>query len=148
MGCKKGKDKKTKKKGKQMGEILTSAFGTVLSDIILAVMGVVIAGLSTLLTFLIKRFNDNIKKSSLKSEIDRYVDLAEKTRSFSQITIEEKTQAIVEKARQFAEENDIKVSDRELTYLVENSLGALLSLEHIGEGIMKLNHTNSIKGED
>lgn len=126
-----------------MIDIIQTALGNVLGEVITVLLGLIITGVSTYGAFRIKLFTDKLKKQTLLNEINRYVEFAEKAKSFQLMTVEEKKETVLEKAQEFAMENDIKVSEKELALMVENSIKSLVRLEMIGLKLMKLK-----KGED
>jgi hypothetical protein len=107
-------------------------FSGLLSQIITIVSGLLFTGISALGAFYIKRLIDTAKKKTLLNEIDRYVLWADQAESFKVLSGKEKAQAVLEKARQFAEENGITVGDNELSLMVERSVQSLRSLSNIG----------------
>jgi uncharacterized membrane protein len=130
-----------------MGDILTTAFGNVLGEIIVTISGLIITGITTFGAIYMKKLSTKLKNKMLRDEINRYVDFAEKAKSFSELNIDEKIQTVYEKAREFANENEIKISDTELMIWVERSLAELRSLENKGQSIMMLNRQNKPQGE-
>lgn len=130
-----------------MGDILTTAFGNVLGEIIVTISGLIITGITTFGAIYMKKLSTKLKNKMLRDEINRYVDFAEKAKSFSKLNIDEKIQTVYEKAREFADENEIKISDTELMIWVERSLAELRELENKGQSIMMLNRQNKSQGE-
>lgn len=131
-----------------MGDIFSTALGNVLGEIIVAIAGLFVTGIGTVGAFYLRKLDSNLKKKDLRDEINRYVEFAKKSKSFSLMTTEEKTQTVFEKARSYADESQIKISDRELLILVEGSMGTFDSLESIGLRVMKISRTNNLQGED
>ncbi len=126
-----------------MIEIIQTALGNVLGEIITVVLGLIITGVSTYGAFRVKLLTDKMKKQTLLNEINRYVEFAEKAKSFQLMSSDEKKETILEKATEFALENGIKVSTSELVLMVEGSMQSLKKLEGIALKLMKMN-----KGED
>lgn len=126
-----------------MIEIIQTALGNVLGEIITVVLGLIITGVSTYGAFRVKLLTDKMKKQTLLNEINRYVEFAEKAKSFQLMSSDEKKETILEKATEFALENGIKVSPSELVLMVEGSMQSLKKLEGIALKLMKMN-----KGED
>jgi hypothetical protein len=129
-----------------MIEIIQTALGNVLGEIITVVLGLIITGVSTYGAFRVKLLTDKMKKQTLLSEINRYVEFAEKAKSFQLMSSDEKKETILEKAQEFALENGIQISPSELKLMVEGSMQSLKKLEGIGLKIMKMNKLQ--KGED
>jgi len=130
-----------------MGEVITTALGNVLSEVLVTIMGLVITGITTFGAIYMKKLSTKLKNKMLRDEINRYVDFAEKARSFSEMNIDEKIQTVFEKAKEYAEDNEIKISDKELVIWVERSLEELKSLENKGKTIMMLSRQNQSQGE-
>lgn len=130
-----------------MGEVITTALGNVLSEVLVTIMGLVITGITTFGAIYMKKLSTKLKNKMLRDEINRYVDFAEKARSFSEMNVDEKIQTVFEKAKEYAEDNEIKISDKELVIWVERSLEELKSLENKGKTIMMLNRQNQSQGE-
>ena len=130
-----------------MGEVITTALGNVLSEVLVTIMGLVITGITTFGAIYMKKLSTKLKNKMLRDEINRYVDFAEKARSFSEMNVDEKIQTVFEKAKEYAEDNEIKISDKELVIWVERSLGELRSLENKGKAIMMLSRQNQSQGE-
>jgi len=107
-------------------------FSSLLSQIITIISGLLFTGISALGAFYIKRLIDTAKKKTLLDEINRYVLWADQAESFKLLSGKEKAQAVLEKARQFAEENGITVGDKELSLIVERSVQSLRQLSNIG----------------
>ncbi len=126
-----------------MIEIIQTALGNVLGEIITVVLGLIITGISTYGAFRVKLLTDKMKKQTLLNEINRYVEFAEKAKSFQLMNSDEKKETILEKAQEFALENGIQISPSELKLMVEGSMQSLKKLEGIALKIMKIN-----KGED
>ena len=80
-------------------------------------------------------------------EINRYVGWVKETDSFKLMNDAEQTTTILEKAMEFAEENEIKISERELKLMVERAVQSLQRLESIGLKLMQKRLSNN-KGEE
>lgn len=121
-----------------MGDILTTALGNVLGEVITVVLGLVLTGVSTWGAFYIKRMNDKFKLKTLVDEVNRYVQWAEQAKSFKLLSSEEKKQTVLERIQQFAIENGISVTESELAIMVERSVQSIMNLEMAGLKLMKL----------
>ena len=111
---------------------MESTWIDILTQIITVVGGILIAGIGTVGGFYMKRFSDKLKKKTLLDEINRYVQWAEGAGSFKLMSGIEKKESVLERIRDFAIENDIKVSESELSLMVEQSVQSLKKLEMVG----------------
>lgn len=124
-----------------MIDIITTALGNVLGEVLVAVVGVIVTGATGILSIYMKRMTTNLHRKMMLDEITRYVDFAEKAKSFTQMTFDEKVETILEKAKSFSEENGMKISDRELLIMIESSMGSLEQLKTIGARVLKMSRT-------
>lgn len=124
-----------------MIDIITTALGNVLGEVLVAVVGVIVTGATGVLSIYMKRMTTNLHRKMMLDEITRYVDFAEKAKSFTQMTFDEKVETILEKAKSFSEENGMKISDRELLIMIESSMGSLEQLKTIGARVLKMSRT-------
>ncbi len=118
-------------------------FNELITQLITIVSGIIFTAISTLGAFYMKRLSDKAKLKTLKDEVNRYVSWALQASSFKLLTAQEKNESVFMKAKEFAEDNDIKVSDSELALMVERAVQSLSELESIGlklrsENLMKL----------
>lgn len=121
---------------------MNSTFNDMLTQVITLVAGLIFTGISTLGGFYIKRLTDNAKKKNLRDEVNRYVSWALQANSFKLLTVQERKDSVLMKAREFADENDIKINEQELALMVEKAVQSLSDLESIG---LKLRQANLAK---
>lgn len=110
-----------------------------IGDIVGAVVALVIGAVGTYGGFYIKRLGDKLKRKMLLDEVNRYTQWAQEAQSFKLMSSSEKVETVFYKAMEFAEENEIKVSDVELNLMVERAVQSLSRLETIGLKLMKRN---------
>lgn len=110
-----------------------------IGDIVGAVVALVIGAVGTYGGFYIKRLGDKLKRKMLLDEVNRYTQWAQEAQSFKLMSSAEKVETVFTKALEFAEENEIKVSERELNLMVEHAIQSFSRLETIGLRLMKRN---------
>lgn len=126
--------------------ILSTALGGVLGEVITVVLGLIVTGIGTYGAFYVKKLTDKMKRKDLINEVKLYIQFAEQANSFKLMSTQEKKETVMSKAQQYAMENGIPVTQEELSLIVETSIQSLKQLEGIGLKLMKLNQMK--KGED
>ncbi len=126
--------------------ILSTALGGVLGEVITVVLGLIVTGVGTYGAFYVKKLTDKMKRKDLINEVKLYIQFAEQANSFKLMSTQEKKETVMSKAQQYAMENGIPVTQEELSLIVETSIQSLKQLEGIGLKLMKLNQMK--KGED
>lgn len=116
-----------------MGNELLSS----LTQIILGIVGALSVSAIGLSTFFFNRMKNEIKRKALVNAVNRYIDYIENVKSFQLMSAEAKKMTVAEKAQQFAVENDITISESELSLIIEKSIQSLRSLENVGLRMMK-----------
>ena len=122
-------------------------FESFLGDVAGAIVSLIVTAIATYGGFYIKQLDTKLKRKTLLDEINRYVGWVKETDSFKLMNDAEQTTTILEKAMEFAEENEIKISERELKLMVERAVQSLQRLESIGLKLMQKRLFNN-KGEE
>ena len=122
-------------------------FESFLGEVAGAIVSLIVTAIATYGGFYIKRLDTKLKRKTLLDEINRYVGWVKETDSFKLMNDTEQTTTILEKAMEFAEENEIKISEKELKLMVERAVQSLQRLESIGLKLMQKRLSNN-KGED
>ena len=122
-------------------------FESFLGEVAGAIVSLIVTAIATYGGFYIKRLDTKLKRKTLLDEINRYVGWVKETDSFKLMNDTEQTTTILEKAKEFAEENEIKISERELKLMVERAVQSLQRLESIGLKLMQKRLSNN-KGEE
>ena len=117
---------------------MDSTWSNLVTQIITIIAGLLFTGVSTLGGFYIKKLTDKVKKNDLMNEINRYTEMIENVGSFKLMQSDEKVQTVFMKIKEYAEDNEIKISENELALMVERALQSRVRLEAIGLKIMKL----------
>ena len=117
-------------------------------DIVGAVVALIIGAVGTYGGFYIKRLGDKLKRKMLLDEVNRYIQWAQGAESFKLMSSSEKEETVFTKAMEFAEENEIRISDKELLLMVERAVQSISRLETIGLSLMKRNLENKQGDKD
>jgi len=120
------------------------------SDFIWQILGAFVAllvgAIGTWGGIYLKQIETKLKRKMLLDEINRYVTWMQETESFESMSQSEKIETVLAKAVEFAEENEINVTEKELDIMVENAIQSFSRLETIGLRLMKRNLENK-KGD-
>lgn len=108
-------------------------------EIVGAVVALLITAVGTYGGFYIKRLGDKLKHKMLLDEVNRYTQWALEAKSFKLMSVDEKAETVFTKATEFAEENEIKISEKELKLMVERAVQSVSRLETIGLTLMRKN---------
>lgn len=103
-----------------------------IGDVVGAVVALLVTAIGTYGGFYIKRLDTKLRRKTLLDEINRYVEMAKDVKSFSFMSEEDKTEMIYEKASEFASDNEVQISAKELRIMVERALQSIDRLEAIG----------------
>jgi hypothetical protein len=123
---------------------LSTALGGVLGEVITAVLGILLTGITTYGAFYMKKMTDKMKRKDLINEVKSYVQWALQADSFKAMNPSEKNETVFIKAQQYAMENGISVTPEELKLIVETSVQSLKQLENVGLRLMAVKY----KGEN
>ena len=115
-------------------------------DIVGAVVALIIGAVGTYGGFYIKRLGDKLKRKMLLDEVNRYIQWAQGAESFKLMSSSEKEETVFTKAMEFAEENEIRISDKELLLMVERAVQSISRLETIGLRLMR-KHLSEKQGD-
>ena len=115
-------------------------------DIVGAIVALLIGAIGTYGGIYIKKMETKLKRKMLLDEVNRYVAWAQEAQSFKLMSSSEKIETVFTKAIEFAEENEIKISDKELNIMVERAVQSLSRLETIGLRLMR-KHLSEKQGE-
>lgn len=110
-----------------------------IGDITGAVVALLITAIGTYGGFYVKRLGDKLKRKMLLDEVNRYTQWALEAKSFKLMSADEKAETVFTKATEFAEENEIKISEKELKLMVERAVQSVSRLETIGLTLMRKN---------
>ena len=119
-----------------------------IGDIVGAVVALLIGAIGTYGGIYIKKMETKLKRKMLLDEVNRYVAWAQEAQSFKLMSSSEKIETVFTKAIEFAEENEIKITDKELNIMVERAVQSLSRLETIGLSLMKRNLENKQGDKD
>ena len=119
-----------------------------IGDIVGAIVALLIGVIGTYGGIYIKRMETKLKRKMLLDEVNRYVAWAQEAQSFKLMSSSEKIETVFTKAIEFAEENEIKITDKELNIMVERAVQSLSRLETIGLSLMKRNLENKQGDKD
>lgn len=108
----------------------TTALGGALGNVLSAILGLAVTGVTTMGGFYINKLFSKMKMDSLEKEILRFVRWVEQAPRFKIAEGQEKLYTVLEKARAYASENNIKVSEEELTIMVESSVKVMKESEN------------------
>lgn len=97
-------------------------WGGIIQQLVTTAAGAAFVGISTMLGFYIKRATDNLKKQSLKSDIESFVRWAEQYPVFKEYDGKQRFETVFAKGMKSATENGISVSKEEMVILVESSV--------------------------
>ena len=114
----------------------TGIWFDVLKETITVISGVILAGVSTLGGFYVKRFTDNMKMKTLKEDIGDTVRWAEQSPSFKGLSGEDKFEIVFNKSKEKAIMNGVSISDSDLAILVESRVKLMKESED--ESLRKL----------
>lgn len=113
-----------------------------------AIVALLITAIGTYGGIYLKRVETKLKRKMLLDEVNRYVAWAQEAQSFKLMSSSEKIETVFTKAIEFAEENEIKITDKELNIMVERAVESLSRLETIGLSLMKRNLENKQGDKD
>lgn len=119
-----------------------------IGDIVGAIVALLIGAIGTYGGIYIKRMETKLKRKMLLDEVNRYVAWAQEAQSFKLMSSSEKIETVFTKAIEFAEENEIRITDKELNIMVERAVQSLSRLETIGLSLMKRNLENKQGDKD
>lgn len=100
----------------------TGLWFTVLKEAVTVISGVLLAGVSTLGGFYVKRLTDKMKMKTLKEDIADYVRYAEQSPSFQDCSGEDKFKFVFDKGLSSALENGVSITEGHLAILVESQV--------------------------
>jgi len=103
----------------------------ILDSILQAISTLLIGLIGAAAAVYIKNFESKLKKNTIKEEIKKYINWVNESETTKLLPIEKKKEIVIEMVSFFAEENEIKISQREIELLVENELNLLSKLENI-----------------
>lgn len=110
-----------------------------IGEIVGAIVALLITAIGTYGGIYLKRVETKLKRKMLLDEVNRYIAWAQEAQSFKLMSSPEKIETVFTKAIEFAEENEIKITDKELNIMVERAVQSLSRLETIGLNLMKRN---------
>lgn len=110
----------------------------VLKEAVTVISGVLLAGVSTLGGFYVKRLTDKMKMNTLREDISDYVHWAEQSPSFTEFTGKEKFELVYHKAMENALENGVSISEGQLAILVESKVKTMKMKEGEGSAIRQV----------
>lgn len=111
-----------------------------------AIVALLITAIGTYGGIYLKRVETKLKRKMLLDEVNRYVAWAQEAQSFKLMSSSEKIETVFTKAIEFAEENEIKITDKELNIMVERAVESMSRLETIGLRLMR-KHLSEKQGE-
>lgn len=111
-----------------------------------AIVALLITAIGTYGGIYLKRVETKLKRKMLLDEVNRYVAWAQEAQSFKLMSSSEKIETVFTKAIEFAEENEIKITDKELNIMVERAVESLSRLETIGLRLMR-KHLSEKQGD-
>jgi len=122
-------------------------WSNIVSDIVGAFVALLVGAIGVYGGIYIKMLETKLKRKMLLDEINRYIAWAEESKSFKTMSVSEKIESVFIKANEFAEENGINVSDKELNIMVEKAIESKSRLEKIGLGLIKKRSIENKEGD-
>lgn len=110
-----------------------------IGQIVGAVVTLVISAIGIYGGTYLKRMEVQFKRKMVLDEISKYTQWADGAKSFKLMSVEEKIETVFTRASEFAMENDIQISEKELMLMVERTVQSPNRLESIGRNLMKRN---------
>lgn len=110
-----------------------------IGEIVGAVVTLVISAIGIYGGTYLKRMEVQFKRKMVLDEISKYTQWADGAKSFKLMSVEEKIETVFARASEFAMENDIQISEKELMLMVERTVQSPNRLESIGRNLMKRN---------
>ena len=110
-----------------------------IGEIVGAVVTLVISAIGIYGGTYLKRMEAQFKRKMVLDEISKYTQWADGAKSFKLMSVEEKIETVFTRASEFAMENDIQISEKELMLMVERTVQSPNRLESIGRNLMKRN---------
>lgn len=110
-----------------------------IGQIVGAVVTLVISAIGIYGGTYLKRMEAQFKRKMVLDEISKYTQWADGAKSFKLMSVEEKIETVFTRASEFAMENDIQISEKELMLMVERTVQSPNRLESIGRNLMKRN---------
>lgn len=110
-----------------------------IGEIVGAVVTLVISAIGIYGGTYLKRMEVQFKRKMVLDEISKYTQWADGAKSFKLMSVEEKIETVFTRASEFAMENDIQISEKELMLMVERTVQSPNRLESIGRNLMKRN---------
>lgn len=110
-----------------------------IGEIVGAVVALVISAIGIYGGTYLKRMEAQFKRKMVLDEISKYTQWADGAKSFKLMSVEEKIETVFTRASEFAMENDIQISEKELMLMVERTVQSPNRLESIGRNLMKRN---------
>lgn len=109
----------------------------IISEITMSIMGVAGTLVALIAGIYIKKIGTILKRKMLLDEISKCVKELNGIEIFENLVMEEKIEVLTEKILIFAQENEIGISERELSLLVENELSTKSQLMRLALNIKK-----------
>ena len=103
---------------------------SVLQELVSVISGVILAGVSGLGAFYIKRATDNIKKKSVRQDIADYVRGAEQSPTYKDLPGEKKFELVFKKAQETAKEQGVNLSEADIGMIVESEVKLMKNEEN------------------
>lgn len=119
-----------------------------IGEIVGAVVTLVISAIGIYGGTYLKRMEAQFKRKMVLDEISKYTQWADGAKSFKLMSVEEKIETVFTRASEFAMENDIQISEKELMLMVERTVQSPNRLESIGRNLMKRNLENKQGDKD
>ena len=94
----------------------------VLQQLITTLSGVAFIGLSTIAGIYVKKLTTSLQRKNLEKEISQYVHAAEQSPSFKGYSGEQKYDVVLARAKTWAKDNSVLLTDDELMILIESSV--------------------------
>lgn len=110
----------------------------ILITVISALAGILVTAIGVIGGLYVKKLEHRLKMKSLADEINRYVERSENSNIFTMMSKDEKIDVLMEQIKLFAYENNITITDAQLSILIENSMKPLLNLNNSARELMKL----------
>lgn len=108
----------------------TTALGGALGNVLSAILGIVVTGVTTMGGFYISKLSKKLKMDSLEKEIFRFVRWAEQAPRFALSDGQAKLYTVLENARLYAKENNISITDERLDIMVEAAVKVMKEAEN------------------
>lgn len=120
-------------------------FSTVLSQVIGALVGLFVGVIGLVGGFYMKRLNSRLNNKTITDEINRYVMLANQTKSFQAMGMEDRKATILESIKIFAAQNDINIPDSKVILMIEQAIQFPKQLENRGLQLMLSKGDKNVK---